>query len=137
RKPAVPAASTGVVLTPAEIANNTVNGLGLQFITIPQRLLNPSVSKLVTTRFPTSSPNAPIDSIGRLSDFAQNTTARLTRDLLTTRIDHDFSPNDKFYGVYNYQKTPSQTASFAGVFPAFGLLLSDRNNHTLSLSYTH
>jgi hypothetical protein len=137
RKPAVPAASSGVVLTPAEIANNTVGGLGLQFVTIPQRLLNPSVSKLIANYFPTSSPNAPIDSIGRLSDFAQNTTARLTRDLLTARVDHDFSPNDRIYGVYNYQKTPSSTTSYAGVFPAFGLLISDRKNQTLSLSYSH
>jgi len=137
RKPAVPAASTGVVLTPTEIANNTVGGLGLQFITIPQRLINPSVSKLIANYFPTSSPNAPIDTIGRLSDFAQNTTARLTRDLLTTRVDHDFTANDRIYGVYNYQKTPSRTASYAGVFPAFGLLESDRSNHTLSLSYSH
>ncbi len=137
RKPAVPAASTGVVLTPAEIANNTVGGLGTQFITIPQRLLNPSVSRLISTYFPTSSLNAPIDSIGRLSDFAQNTTARLTRDLLTARVDHDFSQKDRIYGVYNYQKTPSRTSSYAGVFPAFGLLVSDRKNQTLSLSYSH
>ena len=137
RKPAVPAASTGVVLTPAEIANNTVGGLGTQFITIPQRLLNPSVSRLVATYFPTSSPSAPIDAIGRLSDFAQNTTARLTRDLLTARVDHDFSQHDRIYGVYNYQKTPSSTAAYAGVFPAFGLLVSDRKNETLSFSYSH
>src|SRR5215813_12881450 len=137
RKPTVPA-EVLPLLTPQELAANTVLvGTSRRFITIPQRLLNPSVSKLISAYFPTSSLNATIDSIGRLSDFAQNTTARLTRDLLTTRIDHDFSPKDKIYGVYNYQKTPSRTTSYAGVFPAFGLLLSDRKNHTLSLSYTH
>ena len=135
RKPVVPA---GVALTPAEIANNTVGGLGQRFITIPQRLLNPTVSKLIATYFPTSSPSAPIDNtIGRLADFAQNTTARSTRDLVTARVDHDFSPNDKLYGVYNYQKAPGRTTSFAGVFPAFGLREDDRSDNTLSLSYTH
>jgi hypothetical protein len=137
RKPTVPA-EVLPLLTPQELAANTILvGTSRRFITIPQRLLNPSVSKLISTYFPTSSRSAPIDAIGRLSDFAQNTTARLTRDLLTTRIDHDFSSNDRIYGVYNYQKTPSQTSSYAGVFPAFGLLLSDRRNHTFSLSYTH
>ena len=134
RKPLVPA---GVVLTPAEIASNTVGGLGVRFITIPQRLLNPTVQKLIANYFPTSSPNAPIDAIGRLQDFAQNTTARATRDLLTARVDHDFSANDKLYGVYNYQRAPGRTASFAGVFPAFGLRDDERTDNTFSLSYSH
>ena len=40
RKPAVPAAIQSQ-LTASEVAANTVGGLGRQFITIPQRLLNP------------------------------------------------------------------------------------------------
>ncbi|MFL6208646.1 MAG: carboxypeptidase regulatory-like domain-containing protein [Pyrinomonadaceae bacterium] len=134
RKPLVPA---GVVLTPQEKASNTVGGLGVRFITIPQRLLNPSVQSLIKNFFPTSSPVAPIDSIGRLSDFSQNTTARATRDLVTARVDHDFSDKDRLYAVYNYQNAPSRTASFAGVFPALGLLQAERTDNTFSLSYTH
>jgi hypothetical protein len=54
-KPLVPA---GVVLTPEEIANNTVGGLGLRFITIPQRLKNPTTAKFIDLYYPKSSLNA-------------------------------------------------------------------------------
>ena len=67
RKPAVPA---GYQLTAAEIATNTVGGLGKQFITIPQRLLNPVTGALIKKYFPQVNPNAPINPTnGRLIDF--------------------------------------------------------------------
>jgi hypothetical protein len=136
-KPNVPA-SVLPLLTPAELANNTVLvGSTRRFVTIPQRLLNPSVQQLIGGFFPEASLSAPTNLRGALSDFAQNLTARGTRDLVTARIDHDFTPNDKFYVVWNYQNNPRTSTQFAGAgFPAFGLLENDQTNNTLSLSYT-
>jgi hypothetical protein len=135
RKPAVPAA---VLLTPAEIAANTVLvGSTRRFITIPSRLLNPSVAKLLQVYYPTSSLNATVDTRGRLVDFAQNVPTYNTRDLVTARIDHDFTAKDKFYGVYLYQRNPSTSGAVAGnAYPAFGLRSNEQTNHTLSLSYS-
>ncbi len=133
-KPAVPA---GVVLTPAEIANNTVGGLGLRFITIPQRLLNPTTRKFIDLFYPKSSLSAPVDSLGRLLSFAQNVNQRTTRDLVTARVDHDFSANDKFYAVYNFQDSSGRSGAVAGgAYPGFGLRENQQTNHTLSLTYS-
>jgi len=133
-KPLVPA---GVVLTPEEIANNTVGGAGTRFITIPQRLLNPTTRKLIDLFYPKSSLGAPVDSFGRLRSFAQNVNQRTTRDLVTARIDHDFSANDKFYGVYNFQDSSGRSGAVAGTaYPAFGLRENQQTNHTLSLTYS-
>ncbi len=133
-KPAVPA---GVVLTPAEIANNTVGGLGLRFITIPQRLLNPTTRKFIDLFYPKSSLSAPTDSLGRLLSFAQNVNQRTTRDLVTARVDHDFSTNDKFYAVYNFQDSSGPSGAVAGgQYPGFGLRENQQTNHTLSLTYS-
>jgi hypothetical protein len=136
-KPNVPAAVLPL-LTSAELANNTVLvGSTRRFVTIPQRLLNPSVQKLIQGYFPQASLAAPTNLRGALSDFAQNLTARGTRDLVTARVDHDFTPNDKFYAVWNYQSNPRTSSQFAGAgYPAFGLLENDQTNNTLSLSYT-
>jgi hypothetical protein len=133
-KPLVPA---GIVLTPTEIANNTVGGLGVRFITIPQRLLNPTTAKFVNLYYPKSSLSAPVDSLGRLISFAQNVNQRTTRDLVTARVDHDFSANDKFYAVYNFQDSSGKSGSVAGAaYPAFGLRENQQSNHTLSLTYS-
>ena len=136
-KPAVPAAVLSL-LTPAELAANTILvGSTRRFTTIPARLLNPTVAKLLQGYYPTSSLNASIDSRGRLTDFAQNVASYGTRDLATARIDHDFSANDKLYAVYNYQRNPTTSGQVAGApFPAFGLRDNEQTNHTLSLSYS-
>jgi Carboxypeptidase regulatory-like domain len=133
-KPLVPA---GVVLTPTEIANNTVGGLGLRFITIPQRLINPTTAKFIDLYYPKSSLSAPVDSLGRLVSFAQNLHQESDRNLVTARVDHDFTANDKFYAVYNYQDSSGPAGAVAGgQYPAFGLRENDQSNHTLSLNYT-
>ena len=145
-RPVVPAAVRSQ-LTPAELANNTVCTTGgdratcpaasLRFVTIPERLLNPTVQRLINAYYPTSSLSAPTDSRGRLSEFAQNVPAYGTRDLVTLRLDHDFTDKDKFYAVYNYQNNPRTAGAVAGAaFPAFGLRDNEQSNHTLSLSYT-
>jgi len=133
-KPLVPA---GVVLTPTEIANDTVGGLGVRFIRIPSRLLNPTTAKLVNLYYPKSSPSAPVDSLGRLLSFAQNVNQRTVRNLVTARVDHDFSANDKFYAVYNFQDSSGPAGAVAGgAYPAFGLRENQQTNHTLSLTYS-
>ncbi len=133
--PLVPA---GVVLTPEEIANNTVEVGGTRrFITIPQRLLNPTTAQFIDLYYPKSSLNAPVDSLGRLEEFAQNVGQRTTRDLVTFRLDHEFSANNKFYAVYNFQNSPGENGNVAGAqYPAFGLRVNEQTNHTLSLTYT-
>ena len=49
-----------IVLTPEEIAADTVGGLGEQFTQIPQRLLNPAVQNLINGYFPKIGLSAPI-----------------------------------------------------------------------------
>lgn len=134
-KPLVPA---GVVLTPEEIAQNTLNGLGVRFTVIPQRLLNPTVAKLVQTYFPPASTSAPIDrSNGRLLDFATNAPGTSRRNLGTLRVDHDFSESDRLYGVYNVQTQVWANGFVVSPFTPLGLTQNDRRNDTLSFSEVH
>jgi hypothetical protein len=135
-KPAVPAAVLDL-LTPSEIDNNTILvGESRRFVTIPQRLLNPTVQQLVATYFPDTR-GSTLDPLGRVQDFVQDLSGRTTRDLFTLRVDHDFSGDDKLFAVYNYQRAPARNGIFAsGAFPAFGFREDDNTNHTLSVSYT-
>ena len=136
RKPLVSSLPAGT-LTAAEIANNTLNGAGVRFTIIPQRLLNPTTAKFVSLYYPKSSLSAPVDSLGRLSSFAQNVNQRTARNLATFRLDHDFSANDKFYAVYNFQNSSGRSGAIAGAaYPAFGLRQDHQTNHTLSLTYS-
>lgn len=133
-KPAVPA---GVVLTADEIANNTVAGAGAKFIRIPQRLLNPTTQKFLSTYFPVTSPAAPINAAnGRLRDYWNLLPGLSVQDLGTIRVDHDFSDRDKVYAVYNVSSQASHTAAVVSPFTGLGLTQNDRLNHTLSVSYT-
>ena len=71
-KPTVPA-DVAAAMTPAEIASDTVGGLGQQFITVPSRFLNPSVQSLIATYFPHIGLSAPIDSsTGRIPGYETN-----------------------------------------------------------------
>ncbi len=134
-KPLVPA---GVTLTAAEVAQNTVGGLGQRFITIPQRLLNPTTAALIQKYFPQVNPGAPINATnGRLVDFFTSVPGQIRRHLGTMRVDHDFSDNDKFYAVYNAQANRQATSPVVNPFIGLGLTQNERTNHTLSLSETH
>ena len=135
RKPVVPA---GVTLTPAEVSQFTVGGLGNQFIKIPSRLLNPITTKLVQMYFPQTSAAAPINPAnGRLVDYFTNQPGTTRRNLGTLRLDHDFRESDRFYAVYNAQNTNFATAAVASPYLPFGLTQNERSNQTLSLSETH
>ena len=143
-KPVVPA-SVIPLLTPAELANNTIlTGTTRRFVTIPSRLLNPIALNLMNGYYPHANPAAPLrnadangqNTDGRLADFAQSFGSLLTRDLATLRVDHDFSDKDKFYAVYNFQVRTGNRGLVANPLPAFGLLSQHQKNHTLSLSYT-
>ncbi len=134
-KPAVPA---GIALTPTEVAQNTVGGLGQRFITIPTRLLNPVTQKLIKTYFPVTSPNAAINpSNGRLVDYFTNEPGTLRRNLGTIRVDHDFRESDRFYAVYNVQTQEWAQGLVQSPYTPLGLTQNDRRNDTLSLSETH
>src|SRR3954451_18249272 len=134
-KPVVPA---GITLTPQEVASDTVGGLGQQFIRIPQRLLNPTTTKLVQLYFPPTSTSAAINATnGRLVDFFTNLPTVTRRHLGTIRLDHDFRESDRFYAVYNVQSTFFTNGAIAAPFTPLGLIQNDRSNHTLSLSETH
>ncbi len=134
-KPAVPA---GIVLTADEIAQNTVGGLGKQFIRIPTRLMNPVTTKLVQLYFPQTSAAAPINTAnGRLVDYFTNTPGTTRRNLGTLRLDHDFRETDRFYAVYNAQNTNFATSAVAAPYMPLGLTQNERRNDTVSLSETH
>src|SRR5262249_40560230 len=104
--------TTGVTLTPDEIANDTYctgwpncTGDGEQFVIIPSRLLNSNVQQLISKYFPKINPSIGVNtSNGRIGGLFQTLMPSLTtRDLGTLRIDHDFSDKDHVYGVYNEQ----------------------------------
>jgi hypothetical protein len=134
-KPAVP---VGVTLTAAEVGQDTVGGLGAQFIRIPSRLMNPTTTKLVQLYFPQTSTSAPINpNNGRLVDYFTNLPGTTRRNLGTIRVDHDFRDADRFYAVYNAQNQNFATGAVVSPFLPFGLTQNERRNHTLSLSETH
>jgi carboxypeptidase family protein len=144
-KPEVP---PSVTLTPAEIASNTVMACDdpsdptcvptQRFITIPARLLNPTVQAMINTYFPKIGLSAPITSKGRIANgFHTILPGNSVRDLGTLRLDHDFSERDRFYVVYNISSQNSATNPVVSPFTGLGLTQNDRRNHTVSLSYTH
>jgi hypothetical protein len=133
-KPRVP---SSVTLTPEEIANDTVGGLGQQFITIPSRLLNPTVQKLIGTYFPKIGLTAPINSAnGRVPGFFTNLPTRSVQDLGTLRVDHDFSEKDRVYVVYNAAGQTIANTLVQTPYTGLGLTQNDRRNDTISFSYT-
>ncbi len=135
KKPAVPA---GVQLTPAEVSQYTVGGLGNQFIKIPARLLNPITTKLIQTYFPVTSASAPINpNNGRLVDYFTNQPTQLVRDLGTIRADHDFRESDRMYAVYSGQGQTWTSGLVVAPYVPLGLTQNVRRNDTLSVSETH
>jgi hypothetical protein len=140
-KPLVPAS---VSLTPTEIADNTItdDDGNLRFVTIPARLLNPTVQNLINTYFPKVGLAAPVNPAnGRIQGgFQTILPTHSTRDIGTFRLDHDFSDNDHVYGVYNVSSQSGATNPVEGTsseYIGLGLTQNDRRNHTVSLSYTH
>jgi hypothetical protein len=134
-KPLVPA---GISLTPTEIAQNTVDGAGVRFNTIPQRLLNPVTAKLVQSYFPQISTSAPINSSnGRLVEYSTNVPGTSVRNLGTMRVDHDFRESDRMYVVYNAQSQVSANSAVVAPFLPLGLTQNDRRNDTVSISEIH
>ncbi len=140
-KPLVP---DSVVLTAAEIADNTIvdDDGNRRFVTIPSRLLNPTVQNLINNFFPKIGLSAPINPAnGRIiGGFQTNLSGRSVQDIGTLRLDHEFSENDHLYGVYNASAQGSANTPVEGTSAAYvglGLTQNDRRNNTVSLSYTH
>ncbi len=141
KRPALKSSFTDVIgslLTPAERADPTIVSSDFHLIRIPGRLLNPIALNLINAYYPRTNPGTPFSSSsGKLNDFVRNIPGLSTRDLSTLRIDHDFSPKDKFFAVYNFQiQAGSQKSLAVSPLPAFGLRSFHQTNHTLSLSYT-
>ena len=140
-KPLVPDA-TLAQMTPAEIATDTIdsgNGDGSRkFVTIPQRLLNPTTQALINTYFPKIGTGAPIDpDTGRIPGGYQTILpGRSTLDTGVLRVDHDFSEKDHLYGVYDASAQTSATNAVVNPYTGLGLTQVERRNNTLSLSYT-
>jgi hypothetical protein len=134
-KPNVPA-NVLLMLTPQEIATDTVGGAGQQFIQIPSRLLNPTVQNLINTYFPHVGLSAPIDSKGRIPGYQTSLPGRDTLDLGTLRLDHDFSENDHVYVSYNASADTSATSPVVAPYTGLGLTQNARQNNTIGLSYT-
>lgn len=134
-KPAVP---TGTVLTADEIATDTVDGLGQQFIKIPSRLLNPVVQKLFSVYYPHIGMSAPEDpQTGHVIGYQSSIPAHSGQNLGDLRIDHDFSDSNRLYGVYHGGSENDALNEVAAPLTGLGLSQTDRLNKTLSLSYTH
>ena len=126
-----------IVLTPTEIATDTVGGLGQQFITIPSRLLNPNVQSLISTYFPKIGLTAPINSAtGTVPDFQTLDSGHSVQDLGTLRVDHDFSDKNHIYAVYNASGQSTANSFVQAPYTGLGLTQNDRRNDTLSFSYT-
>ncbi len=132
-KPHVPAT---VVLTPTEIANNTVGGLGQQFITIPSRLLSPYTQRLIQTYFPVIGLSAPIEPNGRVSDFQTLMPGQSVQDRGTLRVDKDFSDKDHVYVTYNASAQTSANQLVQAPYTGLGLKQRARRNNTVEVSYT-
>jgi Carboxypeptidase regulatory-like domain/TonB dependent receptor len=134
-EPDVPA---GIVLTPQEVADDTVKGAGLQFLQIPSRLLNPSVQTLITKYFPHIGVAAPIDpTTGRIPSYQTQMPGRDTLDTGSLRLDHDFSEKDHVYASYNTSAETSATNPVVSPYIGLGLTQNNRQNQTVQLSYTH
>jgi hypothetical protein len=145
-KPLVPTGPAGVTLTPTEIATDTIPDTNpsdppgsLRFITIPSRLLNPTVQALINTYFPKIGLSAPINPAnGRIVGGYQTILpGNSIQDIGTLRLDHDFSERNHLYGVYNVSSQVSATLPVVSPFTGLGLTQNDRHNNTVSLSFTH
>jgi hypothetical protein len=133
-EPDVPA---GVVLTPQEIADDTVGGAGQQFLQIPSRLLNPSVQSLITKYFPHIGLTAPIDpTTGRIPSYQTQISGWDTLDTGSLRLDHDFSDRDHVYASYNTSAESSATSPVVSPYVGLGLTQNNRQNQTVQVSYT-
>jgi hypothetical protein len=126
-------------LTPDEIASDTVLVDGdLRFIRIPERLLNPITTKLIDLYFPKIGMSAPINSAnGRIPSYSTTIPAQDGQDKSTVRIDHDFNEANHLYGVYHYSRQNSALNMVVRPFTGLGLTHTERQNNTLSLSYSH
>ena len=123
-KPAVP---EGVVLTPEEQANDTVGGLGEQFITIPSRLLNPTTQALIQNYFPKIGTGIPINSTsGRAIGFHTILPGNSVTDTGTLRVDHDFSDKDRVYVVYTASGATVANQPVIGGYTGLGLKQNER-----------
>jgi hypothetical protein len=135
RKPHVP---SNVTLSPEEISADTVGGLGLQFITIPQRLINPITQKLITMVSPSIGDGAPINpSTGLIPSYSTSVKGANSQNMGDLRIDHDFNDANRLYGVYHGSSQNTATSPVSRPYTGLGVLHNTRLNSTLSLSYTH
>lgn len=133
-KPVVP---PGIVLTAAEIGQNTVGGLGQRFTTIPSRLLNSSTQSIIKNFFPQVSVDTAINAAnGRVGRYYQQLPSHAERTLGTVRVDHDFSDRNKVYGVFNIQDGNSDGSLVQAPYTGLGKTQTTSRNYTLSLSYT-
>jgi hypothetical protein len=136
-KPVVPAAVLAQ-LTPEEIAQNTVGGLGQRFIRIPSRLVNPFTKAIVDKYYPQTSTALGINPAnGRLIDYFNSIPGRVRRHLGTIRMDYEMSESDRLFGVFNIQDNTQTSALVVPPFESLGPVLNERQNYTLSLGWTH
>lgn len=134
-KPNVP---SDVTLTADEIASDTVGGLGKQFITIPQRLINPISAKIVSLYFPHPGAGSPINSSnGSIANYSTSEKGSNGQHLGDLRIDHDFNDANRLFGVYHASGQSIAGNPVSGAYTGLGLLKTDRLNNSVSVSYTH
>jgi hypothetical protein len=126
-------------LSSSEIASDTVmvNGT-LRFIKIPDRLLNPVTTKLISLYYPKIGMSAPINPAnGRIPSYSTSIPGQSGQDMASLRIDHDFNEANHLYGVYHVSSYIGALNPVVKPFTGLGLTQTDRRNDTLSLSYSH
>lgn len=134
-KPDVPA---NITLSAAEIAQDTVDGNGKQFIKIPPRLLNPITQKIIALAFPKIGAGAAVSPItGAVSGYAASAPAETSTRSGDLRIDHTFNDSNRMWGVYHGSAQSAEGSPVSAPYIGLGLLTTTRLNSMLSLSYTH
>lgn len=130
----------GAVLTPEEIATDTITTPDgtMRFIRLPDRLLNPTTSKLISLYFPKIGMSAPIDpATGRIPLYTASVPGHSGQDMGTLRVDHDFGDANHLYGVYHASSENIALTPVVAPFTGLGLSQTDRRNDTVSFSYSH
>jgi len=107
-----------------------------RFIQIPSRLLNPTVQKLVSTYFPHIGLSAPMDSNGRVPDYATLLPGVGSRHEGTLRVDHEFNDSNRVYVTYQASAQTTASNLVQAPYTGLGLTQNDRRNNTVSVSYT-
>jgi len=102
---------------------------------IPRTHFDPVAARMVANLEYMPLPNAPgeVNANGdTINNWLDSRSNKTDNELISGRIDHQFSPNDTLYGRFSYQDARDYTPR---TFPGFGAQ-SDVRNFNTTISYT-